>query len=182
MTTEHSLLSALNSEQQEAVKHFQGPALVLAGAGSGKTRTVVHRIAYLMEHYEVYPSEILAVTFTNKAAGELKSRVADLMGEKAKDLWVSTFHAACLRILRSYGGFIGLNPGFVIYDDSDQHDVLKGILKNITSLEETNPRHVAKVIDRAKSQALAPAGFLEAERANGTEKLYGQPLTLWQSL
>ena len=94
---DHELLASLNDEQQAAVRHFQGPALVLAGAGSGKTRTVVHRIAHLMAEHGVYPQQILAVTFTNKAAGELKERVASLIGDPARDLWVSTFPSACLR-------------------------------------------------------------------------------------
>ena len=133
-STEHPLLAVLNEEQRAAARHFQGPALVIAGAGSGKTRTVVHRIAYLMEAHEVYPTEILAVTFTNKAAGELKERVAHLMGPKAKDLWVSTFHSACLRILRHYGELIDLQPGFAIYDDTDQLEVLKEILESVQGL------------------------------------------------
>src|SRR5690606_12020090 len=96
------LLAPLNDEQRAAVAHFQGPALVLAGAGSGKTRTVVHRIAYLLAVHDVLPQQVLAVTFTNKAAGELKERVEALIGTPGRDLWVSTFHSACLRVLRTY--------------------------------------------------------------------------------
>jgi DNA helicase-2/ATP-dependent DNA helicase PcrA len=164
-----SLLDVLNPEQRAAAEHLTGPALVLAGAGSGKTRTVVHRIAHLLAEHEVYPQQILAVTFTNKAAGELRERVEGLIGPKAKDLWVSTFHAACLRVLRSYGERIGLAPGFGIYDDGDQLDVLKEILKSVAGLEEANPRVLRSLIDRAKSHLWTPEGLA----TEGAER-YGQ--------
>ncbi|MEJ2357379.1 MAG: UvrD-helicase domain-containing protein [Deinococcales bacterium] len=165
---EHELLAPLNDEQRAAVRHFQGPALVLAGAGSGKTRTVVHRIAYLMAEHGVYPQQILAVTFTNKAAGELKERVEELIGEPARDLWVATFHAACLRVLRSYGERIGLNAGFAIYDDADQLDLLKDVLQQVQGLKDANPRALRSVIDRAKSHLWTPAQLAErGEQAFG---------------
>jgi len=142
--------------------------LVLAGAGSGKTRTVVHRIAYLMAEHDVYPQQILAVTFTNKAAGELKERVATLIGEPARDLWVATFHAACLRVLRSYGERIGLNPGFAIYDDADQLDLLKDLLQQVQGLKDANPRALRGIIDRAKSHLWSPGQLAtEGEQAFG---------------
>ena len=177
-TSEHPLLDVLNEEQRAAARHFQGPALVIAGAGSGKTRTVVHRIAYLMEAHEVYPTEILAVTFTNKAAGELKERVAHLMGPKAKDLWVSTFHSACLRILRHYGELIDLQPGFAIYDDTDQLEVLKEILESVQGLGDANPRVLRALIDRAKSNLWTPQDLAqEGERYFGA-MISGLPLEL----
>ena len=144
------LLSSLNPSQQEAVKHFEGPALVVAGAGSGKTRTVVHRIAYLLRERRVYPTEILAVTFTNKAAGEMKERLEHMVGRAAKDLWVSTFHSAAVRILRAYGEFVGLKPGFVIYDDDDQNTLLKEILKELEV--EARPGPFRAMIDRIKNR------------------------------
>ncbi len=162
------MLEPLNDEQRAAVRHFQGPALVLAGAGSGKTRTVVHRIAYLMAEHGVYPQQILAVTFTNKAAGELKERVAALIGEPARDLWVATFHSACLRVLRSYGERIGLQPGFGIYDDADQLDLLKELLQQVQGLKDANPRALRGVIDRAKSNLWSPQQLAtEGEQAFG---------------
>jgi len=177
-TVDHPLISVLNDEQRAAATHFQGPALVLAGAGSGKTRTVVHRIAYLMDAFEVYPTEILAVTFTNKAAGELKERVTHLMGAKAKDLWVSTFHSACLRVLRNYGPLIGLESGFAIYDDTDQLEVLKEILERVSGLGDANPRVLRSLIDRAKSNLWTPSDLLrEGERVLGG-MVAGLPLDL----
>jgi len=165
---EHELLEPLNDEQRAAVRHYQGPALVLAGAGSGKTRTVVHRIAYLMAEHGVYPQQILAVTFTNKAAGGLKERVAALIGEPARDLWVATFHGACLRVLRSYGERIGLQPGFGIYDEGDQLDLLKELLQPVQGLEDANPRALRGIIDRAKSNLWSPQQLAtEGERAFG---------------
>ncbi len=152
------LLSSLNPSQQEAVKHFEGPALVVAGAGSGKTRTVVHRIAYLLRERRVYPAEILAVTFTNKAAGEMKERLEKMVGRSAKDLWVSTFHSAAVRILRTYGEYVGLKPGFVIYDDDDQNALLKEILKELEV--EAKPGPFRAMIDRIKNRGEGLAAFM----------------------
>lgn len=151
------LLDSLNAEQRAAAEHLSGPALVLAGAGSGKTRTVVHRIGHLIDHHEVYPQQILAVTFTNKAAGELRERIESMVGRRAKDIWVATFHAACMRILRTYGGEIGLDPGFAIYDDGDQLDVLKEVLGTVVGMADVHPRALRSIIDRAKSHLWTPA-------------------------
>ncbi len=155
------LLAPLNEAQRSVVRHHTGPALVVAGAGSGKTRTVVHRIAYLMEEHGVYPSEILAVTFTNKAAGEMKNRVVELVGPQAEQIWVSTFHSAGVRILRAHYEAANLKPGFVIYDDGDQLDVLKQVLESIPGASETNPRYLRSVIDRAKSHLWTPDGLAQ---------------------
>ncbi len=172
------LLAPLNEEQRAAVVHFEGPALVLAGAGSGKTRTVVHRIAYLLAEHEVLPQQVLAVTFTNKAAGELRERVESLIGPRGRDLWVSTFHSACLRVLRSYGERIDLKPGFAIYDDGDQIDVLKDVLKSVSGLSEAKPRALRSLIDRSKSNLWGPEQLAsEGERAWG-KVVAGLPLEL----
>jgi DNA helicase-2/ATP-dependent DNA helicase PcrA len=173
-TQTSSLLDQLNPAQREAAAHFEGPALVVAGAGSGKTRTVVHRIGHLMEAHGVYPTEILAVTFTNKAAGEMKSRVMDLVGPQADQLWVSTFHSAGVRILRVYGEFVGLKSGFVIYDDSDQLDVIKTILESIPGANDTNPRYLRSVIDRAKSNLWTPEDLAR----EGEDWMAGMPREL----
>jgi DNA helicase-2/ATP-dependent DNA helicase PcrA len=169
IVSDHPLLDSLNEQQRAAVKHFDGPALVIAGAGSGKTRTIVQRIAYLMSEHEVYPQQILAVTFTNKAAGELKERVETLIGNAAKDLWVSTFHSACLRVLRAYGELIDLRPGFAIYDESDQLDLIKNVLENVPGLGDANPRVLRALIERAKSQLWSP----QMLASNGEQKLGG---------
>ncbi|MCL6525750.1 MAG: UvrD-helicase domain-containing protein, partial [Thermaceae bacterium] len=152
------LLSSLNPAQQEAVQHYEGPALVVAGAGSGKTRTVVHRIAYLLRERRVYPGEVLAVTFTNKAAGEMKERLARMVGGSASDLWVSTFHSAALRILRVYGEYVGLKSGFVVYDDDDQTTLLKEILKELSL--EAKPGPFRAMLDRIKNQERGLSEFL----------------------
>lgn len=152
------LLSSLNEAQQQAVLHYEGPALVVAGAGSGKTRTVVHRIAYLLRERRVYPGEILAVTFTNKAAGEMKERLEKMVGPLAKDLWVSTFHSAALRVLRVYGEWVGLKPGFVVYDDDDQGTLLKEILRDLNL--EARPGQFRAVLDRIKNRLGGVGEFL----------------------
>jgi DNA helicase-2/ATP-dependent DNA helicase PcrA len=152
-----ALLAQLNETQAQAADHFTGPALVIAGAGSGKTRTLVYRIAHLIAHYGVDPGEILAVTFTNKAAAEMRERAKHLVSG-ADRLWMSTFHSAGVRILRAYGEHIGLRRGFVIYDDDDQMDILKEIMGSIPGIgPDTNPRVLRGILDRAKSNLLTPA-------------------------
>ena len=122
-------LTNLNKEQREAVVTTQGPLLILAGAGSGKTKTLTTRIAYLLQEENVSPHEILAITFTNKAAGEMKERIIDLVGFLGERIWAGTFHSMCLRILRMEIEEVGYKPNFVIYDESDQQTLLKQILK-----------------------------------------------------
>jgi DNA helicase II / ATP-dependent DNA helicase PcrA len=172
------LIDPLNEAQRQAVLHATGPALVVAGAGSGKTRTVVHRIAYLMREHDVRAEEVLAVTFTNKAAGELRERVAHLIGPPARGLWVATFHAACLRVLRTYGEQIGLARGFGIYDDGDQLDLLKDVLGQVRGLEEANPRALRSVIDRAKSNLWTPETFETAATQAWGHEVSGLPIEL----
>ncbi|MCP2013734.1 DNA helicase-2/ATP-dependent DNA helicase PcrA [Deinococcus sp. HSC-46F16] len=151
------LLSQLNPNQAQAANHHTGPALVIAGAGSGKTRTLVYRIAHLIGHYGADPGEILAVTFTNKAAAEMRERAKHLV-QGADRLWMSTFHSAGVRILRAYGEHIGLRRGFVIYDDDDQMDILKEVMGSIPGIgPDTNPRVLRSILDRAKSNLLTPA-------------------------
>jgi DNA helicase-2/ATP-dependent DNA helicase PcrA len=150
------LLAQLNPMQQLAVKHDTGPLLLLAGAGSGKTRALTHRIAWLILKYKVDPWQILAVTFTNKAAGEMKERLEELLGD-VQGLWVSTFHAACVRILRQEIEALGFKRNFSIYDDQDQERLLKTLLQELGLDEKTlKPRAVAAAIDRAKNRGLWP--------------------------
>ena len=124
-------LSKLNPEQREAVLHRDGPLLILAGAGSGKTRVITYRIAHLIGDGHAEPDNVLAVTFTNKAAGEMRERVAALIGDDSRGVWLSTFHALCARLLRREAPKIGLSRDFVIYDSSDQVALIKQIEKDL---------------------------------------------------
>lgn len=127
----NNIYETLNDMQQMAVYHTEGPLLILAGAGSGKTRVLTHRIAYLIEEKHVRPYNIMAITFTNKAAGEMRERVNKIVGFGAEQVWVSTFHSACVRILRRYIDRIGYNNDFTIYDTDDQKRLLKDVIKNL---------------------------------------------------
>ncbi|MFN2184851.1 MAG: UvrD-helicase domain-containing protein, partial [Anaerolineae bacterium] len=120
MTDTTELLAGLNAAQREAVEAVEGPVLVLAGPGSGKTRVLTHRVAYLVTEYKVPPWQIMAVTFTNKAAREMKDRLYQLLGEQFRGLTIGTFHAICARILRQEAEAAGISPQYVIYDSGDQ--------------------------------------------------------------
>ena len=125
-----SIYDTLNEQQKEAVFHTEGPLLILAGAGSGKTRVLTHRIAYLIEERGVNPWNILAITFTNKAAGEMRERVDRLVGFfGAESIWVSTFHSTCVRILRRYIDRIGFDTNFTIYDSDDQKSLMRDVCR-----------------------------------------------------
>ena len=124
-----SIYDTLNEQQKEAVYHTEGPLLILAGAGSGKTRVLTHRIAYLIEEKGVNPWNILAITFTNKAAGEMRERVDRLVGFGSESIWVSTFHSMCVRILRRHIELLGYDNSFTIYDTDDQKTLMKDICK-----------------------------------------------------
>ncbi len=143
-------LSVLNEPQREAVEHTEGPLLVFAGAGSGKTRVLTYRLARLIHDGVARPWQILAVTFTNKAAGEMKKRVEAICGAEARDAWVQTFHSACLRILRRDGDRIGLERNFVIYDDRDQREVIRRVLKEVDPTRRLAPGMVRSRIEQAK--------------------------------
>jgi DNA helicase-2/ATP-dependent DNA helicase PcrA len=158
-----AILNNLNPEQKEAVQHYQGPLLVLAGAGSGKTRVLTRRIAYLIECHGVAPYNILAVTFTNKAAGEMKERVASLLGGLKESIWVSTFHSFCVRILRKEIGKLGYSDRFVIYDTSDQKSLMKEVFKELNiDPKKTNPAAVLSEISRAKNELTGPEEYNNA--------------------
>ncbi len=153
------ILANLNPAQAEAAGHTAGPLLVLAGAGSGKTRVLTHRIAYLLNQ-GVPPYNILAITFTNKAAAEMRNRVEKLMPEAARDLWVTTFHSACLRILRREIQALGYNSSFSIYDDADQQTLMKECLKELEIDEKRfQPRAILAAISGAKNQLMSPAQY-----------------------
>lgn len=158
-------LSLLNPEQREAVDHESGPLMIIAGAGSGKTRVITTRIAKLIQS-GVPPYRILAVTFTNKAAREMRERVESLVGPAASSMWIGTFHSICARMLRIDGSAIGLDPRFVIYDDGDQVSLIRDILKQ-KGLDDKSfqPRGVLAEISRAKEQLLGPEKY--SEQASG---------------
>ncbi|TYS67889.1 DNA helicase PcrA [Sutcliffiella horikoshii] len=154
------LLEGLNPMQKEAVKKTDGPLLIMAGAGSGKTKVLTHRIAYLMAEKQVAPWNILAITFTNKAAREMKDRVEKLLGPAAEDIWISTFHSMCVRILRRDIDRIGINRNFTILDTTDQLSVIKNILKdrNIDP-KKFEPRTILGTISSAKNELMNPEQY-----------------------
>ena len=152
-----SLLEDLNPVQQKAVLETEGPLLVFAGAGSGKTRVLTYRIAYLIQEKGIAPWNILAVTFTNKAADEMKERVERLLGKSAKGTWVSTFHSACARILRRHIEPLGFQRNFVIYDEQDQERHLKTVMKELdVDFRMFNPRAIQSSIDQLKNEGITP--------------------------
>ena len=155
-------LEKLNKEQREAVLHAEGPLLILAGAGSGKTRVLTYRIAYLIEEKSVYPSNILAITFTNKAAKEMKERVQSLIGS-SENMWISTFHSACVRILRkNVESLKDYKKNFVIYDSKDQEALVKECLKELNLNEKNFPfRAVSSEISSAKDMLMTPDKFYD---------------------
>ena len=158
--TMHELLNGLNKEQQEAVKHTEGPLLIMAGAGSGKTRVLTHRIAYLLGEKGVPPRNMLAITFTNKAAREMKERVNKLVGAGSGQIWVSTFHSMCVRILRRDIDRIGYNQNFTILDSGDQLSVIKQILKDLNiDPKKFDPRAMLGQISGAKNELITPEQF-----------------------
>lgn len=158
------LLKGLNREQQEAVKATEGPLLIMAGAGSGKTRVLTHRIAYLIVEKEVNPYNILALTFTNKAAREMKDRVGVLLGGVAEEIWMSTFHSMCVRILRRDIDRIGYSRNFTILDTADQLSVLKSILKDLNiDPKKFDPRALLGAISSSKNVLIDAAAFAKQQ-------------------
>ncbi|MDD3337875.1 MAG: DNA helicase PcrA [Lachnospiraceae bacterium] len=154
------LYEGLNEEQKEAVFHTDGPLLILAGAGSGKTRVLTHRIAYLIEEKQVNPWNIMAITFTNKAAGEMRERVDQIVGMGSESVWVSTFHSSCVRILRRYIDHLGYDNNFSIYDSDDQKTLMKDICKRLQiDTKMTKERALLNAISSAKDELISPEEF-----------------------
>ena len=152
------LLDKMNPQQKEAILTTEGPLLVMAGAGSGKTRVLTHRIAYLMSEKQVSPYNILAITFTNKAAREMKERVEKLIGERGKDVWISTFHSMCVRILRRDIDLIGYDLNFGILDDADQLSVIKTVMEDINlDPKRQSPKYFLSQISNAKNELKTPS-------------------------
>ena len=155
-----NILEGLNSEQEKAVKHFEGPLLILAGAGSGKTRVLTHRIAFLINEYNVRPWNILALTFTNKAAGEMRERVKSILADEADDKWVSTFHSTCVRILRRNIEALGYSRSFTIYDGDDQKTLMREIIKYLNlDPKKYKERTFMNAISSAKDELITPEEY-----------------------
>ena len=155
-----SIYDTLNTEQKEAVFHTEGPLLILAGAGSGKTRVLTHRIAYLIEEKGVNPWNILAITFTNKAAGEMRERVDNIVGFGSESIWVSTFHSTCVRILRRFIDRLGYDNNFTIYDSDDQKTVMKDVCRYLQiDTKNFKERALLNTISSAKDQMILPEEF-----------------------
>ena len=164
-------LKQLNPQQKKAVLHKDGPLLVLAGAGSGKTSMMTHRIAYLVREQGVSPYEILAVTFTNKAAGEMRDRVAELVGN-VRRMWISTFHSACLRILRMHADKLGYSKDFVVYDPTDQKTVIRNLMKE-RSIDDKkfSVAYFLSVISDCKEKGITPELFRASNEPNPKAKV-----------
>ena len=156
----NNILDKLNDRQKEAVLATEGPVLVLAGAGSGKTTVLVNRIAYMISEKHINPWNILAITFTNKAANEMKERTERLLGDTAKNMWVGTFHSVCVRILRSCIDLLGYNRDFVIYDTADTRTLMKECLRELNIDEKSfPPRNVLSIISNAKNDLMDAPTF-----------------------
>jgi len=180
--TMDNLLKGLNKQQQEAVKHTEGPLLIMAGAGSGKTRVLTHRIAYLIGEKGVSPRNILAITFTNKAAREMKERVQRLVGPESEQMWVSTFHSMCVRILRRDIDRIGYSRTFSILDAGDQLSVIKQVLKDLNiDPKKFEPRAMQGRISAAKNELISPEEF-SSQAGNFYDRQVAQVYEAYQKI
>ena len=159
---DHPLLAGLNPEQRKAVTHVEGPLLILAGAGSGKTRVLTHRVAWLLQVEHVRPDEVVAITFTNKAAGEMKERIEGLVGPVARTMWISTFHSMCARMLRGEAQRMGYKSTFTIHDEDDRRRLIKRCMEELNvDPKRYPPESISRQISDAKNQLLGPAQFRE---------------------
>ena len=169
-----SIYDTLNEEQKKAVFQTEGPVLILAGAGSGKTRVLTHRIAYMIEENGVNPWNILAITFTNKAAGEMRERVDKIVGFGAESIWVSTFHSTCVRILRRYADKIGYDNHFAIYDTDDQKGIIREICKKLNvDTKKIKERSIMGAISAAKDELVSPEEYILRNSGDFSKKVYG---------
>ena len=174
-------LELLNREQQEAVLHVDGPLLILAGAGSGKTRVLTYRIAHLIDECGVNPWNILAITFTNKAAGEMRERVDKIVGYGSESIWVSTFHSTCVRILRRYIDRLGYDTNFTIYDTEDQKTVMKSVCQKLQLDSKLyKERMLLNVISHAKDEYISPNEFLLEAKGDFRQEKIAQAYVEYQ--
>ena len=175
------ILKGLNNKQYEAVTKTEGPVLVIAGAGSGKTKVLTHKIAYLMEEKNVLPWNILAITFTNKAANEMKERITNLVGEKARDIWMGTFHSICVRILRKHIDRIGYDTSFVIFDTSDQKTLIKKCMKDLQVDDKLfTDKAIQAEISNAKNEMLEPDSYLSRVHGDFRREKIGEVYQMYQ--
>ena len=176
-----NLIEGLNDKQKEAVLATEGPCLVIAGAGSGKTKVLTHKIAYLISEKNVKPYNILAITFTNKAASEMKQRVEKIVGDVAQEMWMGTFHSICVRILRRFIDRIGFDTSFLIFDTSDQKTVVKECLKALNIDDKTfSDRSVLSEISNAKNEMLTPKAYQAKYSGEFRKEKIGQVYELYQ--
>ncbi|HEY7008029.1 MAG TPA: DNA helicase PcrA [Jatrophihabitantaceae bacterium] len=175
-----TLLEGLNPQQRAAVVHHGGPLLIVAGAGSGKTRVLTHRVAYLIAERDVQPGEILAITFTNKAAGEMKDRVAALVGPRARSMWVSTFHSMCVRILRRDGRVLGLRSSFSIYDADDSKRLMTMVGRDLDLDPKRYPaRSLSAQVSNLKNELVTAQAWSD-QASNAHEKVLAEAYTRYQ--
>ena len=168
------ILANLNPMQKKAVLHNEGPLLILAGAGSGKTRVLTHRIAYLIEEYGVAPYQILALTFTNKAANEMRERVDRIVSYGAESIWVSTFHSTCVRILRRFIDHLGYDRSFTIYDSDDQKSLMKDICKHLNiDTKKYKEKTFLNAISSAKNELQTPDQYAAEVAKEYNKKIFG---------
>lgn len=161
------ILEGLNDKQKEAVISAEGPTLIIAGAGSGKTKVLTHKIAYLIGQNNVLPWNILSITFTNKAANEMKERITNLIGDVSKDIWMGTFHSICVRILRKFIDRIGFDSSFIIFDTTDQKTLVKACIKAVDLDDKmfTN-RSVLSEISNAKNEMMEPEEYMAKSKGD----------------
>ena len=175
------ILEGLNDKQYEAVVTTEGPCLVIAGAGSGKTKVLTHKIAYLIGEKGAKPWDILAITFTNKAANEMKQRITDLIGDNAKDIWMGTFHSICVRILRRFIDRIGFESSFIIFDTSDQKTLIKGCMKDSAIDDKLlNDRAIQSEISNVKNEMLEPEQYAVRAKGDFRKEKISSVYTLYQ--
>ncbi|WP_059012982.1 DNA helicase PcrA [Streptomyces specialis] len=181
VTDPNALLAGLNEAQRAAVTHSGAPLLIVAGAGSGKTRVLTHRIAYLLAARSAHPGQILAITFTNKAAGEMKERVEELVGPRAKAMWVMTFHSACVRILRRESKLLGFTSSFSIYDAADAKRLMALVCRDLDlDPKRFPPKSFSAKISNLKNELIDPEDFA-GMASDGFEKTLAEAYTLYQS-
>lgn len=176
-------LDNMNEMQKQAIQHVNGPLLILAGAGSGKTRVLTHRIAYLIEEHGVNPWNIMAITFTNKAAGEMRDRVDTIVGYGSESIWVSTFHSSCVRILRRYIDRIGYDTNFTIYDSDDQKQVIREVCKKLQiDTKQIKERSILSAISSAKDELISPLDYEMSTMGDFRKKKIAQAYREYQDI